>query len=115
MIDSPLGGITSLARFFGLAQNGYCPVLQDLRDRSVRAAVWQPWLRSSANYLLSRNVQLAAVANPEDGVVLYTDQQIDAPVNFPLAYLDSGLNHSAIINTPAALTTIASWIRSWLN
>lgn len=114
-IDSPLGGITALARFVEVLQDGNCAVLQDLRDRSYRANVWQPWLTNSANYLQNRGVNLAVIANPEDMAVLFADQQINAPVNYTLDYVDSELNHSAILNSSDAMSAIAGWVGTWFS
>jgi pimeloyl-ACP methyl ester carboxylesterase len=111
-IDSPLSGLTALERFGAASYWGDCPALQDLRDRSYRSTVWQPWLVSSVNTLTSRGVRVVLVANPSDGAVLQSEQWISgALVNYALDYVDSGLNHSAIVRSPAALATIATWIQ----
>lgn len=109
-IDSPLSGLSGAERFLGEASWGYCRAARDLRDRSVRGALWQPWLVASAQNLGARGVRVILVSNPSDMTI--GNQGLNgAPINYTLDDADGGTSHSAITNDPAAMATIAGWIQ----
>ncbi len=111
-IDAPLQGITGLTNFLGQLNSLGCGALSELRDRSTRNSLWQPWLVSSAQSLIARNVRLMLAENQADSAVLEFQQGIPGvAANYAFNVADGSFgDHSALLFDEDATMRIANWI-----
>jgi pimeloyl-ACP methyl ester carboxylesterase len=114
-VDSPLLGVSSFKEHQWLAWFGldYCVSMDELVLRSQSKPQTNAWLRAGAQRLLDGGIWVNTLINDSDW--LFTgataDQGINGVnVNVEDSWVDSGSNHSAVLNTPSGLQAILNAI-----